>query len=101
MIRLHQSYIYAQKVINKESPAPKYVIKQCEEFLKICDEKTDKYFLSEIKLKQIDDILKLLVMPRGLKAGSSIYFCSCGYQWLLYASILCIMYRENPDKRRY
>ena len=57
MIRLHQSYIYAQKVINKESPAPKYVIKQCEEFLKICDEKTDKYFLSEIKLKQINDIL--------------------------------------------
>ena len=101
MIKLHQSYIYAQKVINKEIPAPKYVIRQCEEFLKICDEKSDKYFLSEIKLKQIDDILKLLVMPRGLKAGSSIYSCSCGYQWLLYASILCIMYRENPDKRRY
>lgn len=51
----HQSYIYAQKVINKEIPAPKYVIKQCEEFLKICDEKSDKYFLSEIKLKQIGD----------------------------------------------
>ena len=77
------------------------MIKQCEEFLKICEDQSDKYFLSETKLKQIDDILKLLVMPRGLKAGSSIYSCSCGYQWLLYASILCIMYRENPDKRRY
>ncbi len=101
MIKLHQSYNYAQKVINKEIPAPKYVIKQCEEFLKICEGQSDKYFLSEIKLKQIDDILKLLVMPRGLKAGNSIYSCSCGYQWLLYASILCIMYRENPDKCRY
>lgn len=101
MIKLHQSYNYAQKVINKEIPAPKYVIKQCEEFLKICEGQSDKYFLSEIKLKQIDDILKLLVMPRGLKAGNSIYSCSCGYQWLLYASILCIIYRENPDKRRY
>ena len=40
-------------------------------------------------------------MPRGLKAGSSIYDCSCGYQWLLYASILCVVYRENPNKRRY
>ena len=97
----HQSYIYAQKVINKEIPVPKYVIMQCEEFLKICEDQSDKYSLSEIKLKQIDDILKLLVMPRGLKAGSSIYSCSCGYQWLLYASILCIMYRENPDKRRH
>jgi len=97
----HQSYIYAQRVINKEIPAPKYVIKQCEDFIKICDEKSDKYCLSEIKLKQIDDILKLLIMPRGLKAGSSIYSCSCGYQWLLYASILCVMYLENPDKRRY
>lgn len=101
MIKLYQSYNYAQKVINKEIPAPKYVIKQCEEFLKICEGQSDKYFLSEIKLKQIDDILKLLVMPRGLKAGNSIYSCSCGYQWLLYASILCIIYRENPDKRRY
>ncbi len=101
MIKLYQSYNYAQKVINKEIPAPKYVIKQCEEFLKICEGQSDKYFLSEIKLKQIDDILKLLVMPRGLKAGNSIYSCSCGYQWILYASILCIIYRENPDKRRY
>lgn len=40
-------------------------------------------------------------MPRGLKAGKSIYECSCGYQWLLYASALCVVYRENPNKRRY
>lgn len=97
----HQSYKYAKNVISRAIPAPKYVIKQCEEFLKICEGKSDKYFLSESKLKQIDDILKLLIMPRGLKAGSSIYSCSCGYQWLLYASILCVMYRENPNKRRY
>ena len=40
-------------------------------------------------------------MPRGLKAGKSIFECSCGYQWLLYASALCIVYRKNPNKRRY
>ena len=40
-------------------------------------------------------------MPRGLKTGSSIYECSCGYQWLLYAAALCVVYRENPDRRRY
>ena len=97
----HQSFQYAQSVVNGAIPAPKYVIKQCEKFLEICGGKSEKYFLDEQKLNQIDDVLKLLVMPRGLKAGSSIYECSCGYQWLLYAAALCIVYRENPDRRRY
>ena len=97
----HKSYAYADKVVKNEIPAPKYVIKQCEEFLKICDGKSEKYFLDEQKLSQIDDVLKLLVMPRGLKARNSIYECSCGYQWLLYAAALCVVHRENPNRRRY
>ena len=97
----HQSFQYAQSVVNGAIPAPKYVIKQCEKFLEICGGKSEKYFLDEQKLNQIDDVLKLLVMPRGLKSGSSIYECSCGYQWLLYAAALCVVYRENPDRRRY
>ena len=97
----HKSYAYADKVVKNEIPAPKYVVKQCEEFLKICDGKDERYFLDEQKLSQIDDILKLLVMPRGLKAGNSIYECSCGYQWLLYAAALCVVHRENPNRRRY
>ena len=41
-------------------------------------------------------------MPRGLKAGKSIFECSCGYSEIArYASALCIVYRENPNKRRY
>ena len=97
----HQSFQYAQNVVNGTIPSPKYVIKQCEKFLEICDGKSEKYFLDEQKLQHINDILKLLIMPRGLKAGSSIYECSCGYQWLLYAAALCVVYRENPDRRRY
>ena len=98
---VHQSFQYAQNVVNGTIPAPKYVIKQCQKFLEICDGKSEKYFLDEQKLRQIENILKLLVMPRGLKAGSSIYECSCGYQWLFYAAILCVVHRKNPDKRRY
>lgn len=97
----HGGYKYAQSVVKKAIPAPKYVIKQCEEFLKICNGKDERYFLDEQKLNQIDDVLKLLVMPRGLKAGNSIYECSCGYQWLLYAAALCVVHRENPNRRRY
>ena len=97
----HQSYKYAEGVIKREVAVPKYVIKQCQEFLKICDGNSDKYFLDKEKLQQIDKILNMLVMPRGLKAGCSIYECSCGYQWLFYAAILCVAHRENPDRRRY
>lgn len=88
-------------MVNREIPAPRYVIKQCEKFIEICDGKSDKYFVDEEKLQKIDSILKLLIMPRGLKAGQNIYECSCGYQWLLYASALCIVYRGNIQKRRY
>ena len=98
---VHQSFQYAQNVVNGTIPAPKYVIKQCQKFLEICDGKSEKYFLDEQKLNQIDDVLKLLIMPRGLKAGNSIYECSCGYQWILYAAALCVVYREHPDRRRY
>lgn len=96
----HTSYQYAKNVVNLDIPAPKYVIKQCEDFLKICDGKDKKYFLDENKLCKIDAILKLLIMPRGLKTGETIFDCSCGYQWLIYAA-LCVVYRDNPNKRRY
>lgn len=100
MIGQHKSYKYAKGVINRKIPAPKYVIKQCEEFINICDGKSGRYFIDEEKLNKIDNILKLLIMPRGLKTGENIYNCSCGYQWLIYAA-LCVVYKENPDKRRY
>lgn len=99
-IEKHKSCKYAESVINGEIPAPKYVIKQCEDFINICEGKSEKYFIDEEKLNKIDNILKLLIMPRGLKTGENIYDCSCGYQWLIYAA-LCVVYRENPDKRRY
>lgn len=96
----HKSYKYVRSVINGEISAPKYVIKQCEDFIDICDGKSEKYFIDEEKLNKIDNILKLLIMPRGLKMGQNIYDCSRGYQWLIYAS-LCVVYRENPSKRKY
>lgn len=97
----NKAYQYASDVVLKKIVAPKYVIKQCEEFLKIADGKNEKYVINENKVKQIESILKILIMPKGLKAGQSIYECSCGYQWLFYISILCVVYRSNPNKRRY
>lgn len=97
----NKAYKYASDVVNYKIPAPKYVIKQCQEFLDIADGKNQKYLINKAKVKQIESILKILIMPKGLKAGQSIYECSCGYQWVFYISILCVVYRNNLDKRRY
>lgn len=97
----NKAYQYAIDVIDKKVSAPKYVIKQCEKFIEIAEGKNAKYKINEIKVKQIESILKILIMPKGLKAGQSIYQCSCGYQWVFYISTLCVVYRSNPNKRRY
>ena len=97
----NKAYQYASDVVNRNIIAPTYVIKQCEEFLKIADGKDNKYVINTAKVKQIESVLKILIMPKGLKAGQTIYKCSCGYQWVFYISILCVVYRDNPNKRRY
>ncbi len=97
----NKAYQYASDVVNRNIIAPTYVIKQCEKFLKIADGKDNKYVINTAKVKQIESVLKILIMPKGLKAGQTIYKCSCGYQWVFYISILCVVYRDNPNKRRY
>lgn len=74
---------------------------QMREFIRISDGKDKKYKISEKKLRQVENILKILHMPKGLKAGQPLYDCTCGYQWLFYVAILCTVYRDNEDKRRY
>lgn len=96
----NKAYLYCKKSL-KEKSTPKYVKLQMKEFVDMCDGKNDKYIVSEKKVKQLENILKLLVMPKGLKAGQSLYQCTTGYQWLFYTAILCTVYRDNPNKRRY
>lgn len=95
-----KAYQFCKLNVRKKS-TPKYVKLQMREFMRICEGKDKKYIVSEHKLHQIENVLKLLVMPKGLKAGQSLYDCSCGYQWLFYTAILCTVYRSNEDKRRY
>lgn len=96
----NKAYTFCKKSV-KEKTTPKYVKAQMKEFMRICDGKDKKYKISDIKLKQLDNILKILNMPKGLKAGQPLYDCTCGYQWLFYTAILCTVYRDNQSKRRY
>lgn len=96
----NKAYEYCKKCLD-EKITPKYVKLQMKEFIEICEGKNEKYILSNKKLKQLESILKLLIMPKGLKAGKTLYECTCGYQWLFYTAILCTVYKDNPKKRRY
>ncbi len=95
-----QAYEYCKKSV-KDKRTPKYVKKQMKDFIRTYEGKSKKYIISEKKLKQIEGVLKLLKMPKGLKAGKTIYECTTGYQWLTYTATLCTVYRDNPKKRRY
>ncbi len=96
----NKAYEYCKISIRKKT-TPKYVKLQMKDFIKICEGKNKKYIVSEKKVKQIELILKLLIMPKGLKAGQTLYECTTGYQWLFYIAILCTVYGENSKKRRY
>ena len=60
----NKAYMYAKECI-KSKKAPKYVKKQAKQFIYIADGKSEKYFINEERLKQIESILKLLIMPKG------------------------------------
>ena len=97
---VNKAYEFCKEAV-KQKTTPKYVKAQMKDFMKICEGKDKKYIISEKKLHQLESILKILVMPKGLKAGQSLYDSTCGYQWLFYVAILCTVYRDNEKKRRY
>ena len=73
----NKAYDFCKKSI-KAKTTPKYVKAQMKEFIRICDGKDPKYILSEKKLRQLENILKVLNMPKGLKAGKTLYECTAG-----------------------
>ena len=97
---MNKAYEYCKNSIRKKT-TPKYVKRQVRDFMRICEGKDKKYIVSDKKVKQVENILKILIMPKGLKAGQTLYDCTCGYQWLLYIASLCTVYRDNHSKRRY
>ena len=89
-----KAYLYCKANVRLNT-TPKYVKKQMRDFIRICEDKDPKYKVSVSKLKQIEDLLKLLIMPKGLKAGQSLYKCSAGYQWLTYSAALAVVYTPH------
>lgn len=81
--------------------APKFVKLQVKEFLSIANNKDSRYKIDENKVRTIGELLKLLIMPKGLKANATVYDAMAGFQWIFIIAIMCTVERDNPDKRRY
>ena len=94
------AYKYCKEAVRLKT-TPKYVKKQMRAWMPIAEGKNAKYKVSEKKLKQVEALLKILKMPKGLKAGQSLFECSAKYQWLTYVAVLCTVHRDNPSKRKY
>lgn len=100
-IKDHPSYRYASDVVSGVEEAPQYVVKQCRDFLAVCDGKEKDYFIDLSRVKRINKILRLIRMPKGLRMNEVIYDCLEGFQWLLIIAALCVMCTGNEKKRRY
>lgn len=93
---------YARASVKRgNSDAPKYVKKQLRIFLEIADKKDKKYIVDKNKCELIDNILKLLVMPKGVRAGEPLINCICNYQQVLFIAALAVVHADNTNRRRY
>lgn len=101
MIRSHPAYRYAEGCLNGRINAPIYVKKQSAQFVSIANGESEKYCVDEDKAEIIGKLLKVLVVPKGLKAGNSVYDVLSGFQWLFIIAILCTVHRDDKTKRRY
>jgi phage terminase large subunit-like protein len=97
---MSKAYQICKKAVRLKT-TPHYVKMQMRDWMRVCEGKVPKYTISQKKLTQLENILKILIMPKGLKAGLTVYETSTEYQWLFYTAVLCTVYSDNPDKRRY
>lgn len=95
-----KAYEFCEQSVGLDT-TPKYVKLQMREFMRIYEGEDERYVISKAKLRQLENILRLLIMPKGLKAGQTLYECTTGYQWLFYTAIMCTVHRDNPSRRRY
>lgn len=92
---------YAKAVVSKKINAPRYVKKQCRIYLRIAEDKDKKFCINEKKREQIISLTKLLIIPRGLMAGKTVFETLSGFQWLFLFAVLTVVYREDMQLRRY
>lgn len=92
---------YAEKVVRGEVEAPKYVILQAEEFLRVARDEHPDFIIDPKRQRVIISLLDVLIMPKGSLTGKKMSEALMGYQWLFIIAVLCTVYRNDTTRRRY
>ena len=101
MTKNHPAYRYARSAVNGDVNVPKYVRMQCADFIQIASGKNVNYQISNDKLGVIEKLLKIMIVPKGLSAQKTVFETLSGFQWLFIVAVLCVVFREDHNKRRY
>lgn len=101
MTKNHPAYRYARSAVNGDVNVPKYVRMQCADFIQIASGKNVDYQISNDKLGVIEKLLKIMIVPKGLSAQKTVFETLSGFQWLFIVAVLCVVFREDQNKRRY
>ena len=87
------AYQYAKTCVRKSyKKAPKYVKRQCKEWLKIADGKSKEAFVDVTAYEKICRILKLIMHP---DTGKSMYESLENYAWLLITAVFCTKHKKD------
>lgn len=87
------AYKYAKTCVRKNyNKAPKYVKKQCKEWLKIADGKSKEAFVDLAAYEKICRILKLIMHP---DTGKSMYESLESYACLLITAVFCTKSKKD------
>lgn len=94
--RESRAYKYARFAAADDSgKTPKYVRRQCEQWLKLVDGKTEYAYFDEAVFAKIEKLLRLMVHP---DLGGSMLDGLEDYALLFIAALFCT---KTPDGRRY
>lgn len=94
--RESRAYKYAKFAATDDSgKTPKYVKRQCVQWLKIVDNKVDFAYFDEVVYKKIEKLLKIMIHP---DLGGSMLDGLEDYALLFIAALFC---SKTPDGRRY
>ena len=102
---LDEALKYCKDVLSGDEITTDEVKKQCKIFLddyNIRQYQDDfEFFLSEKKLKVINNLLKVINYATGFVAGKSVYEGIAGFQCLILVAIFGWRYKNDEDKFRY
>lgn len=92
-IKSSVAYRYAKQCIDeKYDKAPKYVKRQCLEWLEIADGRNDEAYVDEGAYSKLCSLLKLIMHP---DTGLSMYESLEDYAWLLITAAFCTKSRQD------